>query len=169
MLIKLWALVNYRKDLSKLLNTINEFWCIDRYGLELKNEIESIYRTANKIMKLMMVILNIVILGFTFQPLFGKSRKLFYKSFYPQDINRSPEYEFAIISQASTIFVGVPLLLGFDGLFISLIMHLICELKLLKKGFENVPIDTKTRKDTKEAMMELYKLVHHHNLILGYC
>lgn len=145
---------------------MDTFWDIDKYGFQLSNEIKNIYNSTKQIMKFMTALFAVLLIGFSLQPAFGKTRSLFYKSIYPQDMNQSPEYELALSSQLLLMFVATFVLLGFDGLLISLIIHIVCELKLLKKGFESVPIDIKVRGNMGETLAQLYHMVDHHNLIL---
>lgn len=147
---------------------MGKFWRIDKCDLDVKNEINSIYGAAKQMTKLMIVILGVTVSGFAYQPLFG-TRKLLLKGFYPQDTNRSPDYELALLSQITMAVVAMPLLFGFDGLLISFILNIICELKVLQRELEKMPIDPSTKGDTKKVLVQLYKLIDHHNLILKYC
>lgn len=116
----------------------------------------------------MLALMMVLIAGFLYQPVFGKTRKLIFKSFYPQDINRSPDYELSMFSQVLLMVVGLPFLFGFDGLLISLIINVLCELKLLRASFENMSRNIITKENTREALIQLYELIDHHNLILKY-
>lgn len=163
---KITVMIRNRKRFNRVMSKMEMFWEIDKYGLESKIAIENIYKIAKNSLKFMLAIIIFSLPFYIAQSFIGDTRKLPYKVYYPNNLNNSPAYEFAFVFDFLFLILAVALLVGFDGLFISLIIRIICELKLLKRSLETLKINHEIKGDEKKNLKNVYRIIDHHNLIL---
>lgn len=161
----MFTLLTNRKKLRNVVVKMESFWTVSNIGKIVEEEIGTIYATVKKTVKLSLVFITCILAFYIVFPLLESNRQLPYRSYVPKDLNQSPQYELIFILESFSACFSVVCLFGCDGLFIALIINIICELKIIKQCFKNGKLNSQIRWVQNER---LARIIDHHNLVLRF-
>lgn len=144
--------------MRNVLYQIEKFW-----SYEENTEIKNIHLLARKCFKVYIGMLFATITFYIGRTFFTPTRTLPFETYHPVNRSSSPEYQIMFLTECFELIPGTCCLVGFDCLFISLIIYVIGELKMLEEEFNNINVTAYTE---VRNLKKIKILINHHNLIL---
>lgn len=152
--------------IDAMVKNVNKFWSHEKVNADIINEIETDYKFVKRLLKFIQICYLLAIAAYFIQPLFIKIRKFPIQFYQPVDLLISPRYEITYLLLFLNALVAIPFLIGFDMIYITIILHIITQLKIIKSGFENLNINENIDGDDSDCLKEIGNLVEHHAFIL---
>lgn len=144
-----------------------KFWPDDKYGEELGKEITNIKRFLYHwavLLQIFFSVCGVVILN---KPLWSETRTTPFIVYALMDYSNTTYYLIIYFFIALNIYFGCILVVAYDGLFVDLVSRIVCQVKLLRQGFEDLDLGRKmTEEEEEECLEKAKKLIDHHNLLL---
>lgn len=160
----------YITKYHKLLRTIEqEFWPDDKFGDAVKDKINYIRNGAQlgvRIYKMVVAISMPIV--FIVQPMIQTKRQVPFPIDDIVDLNNTVQYVSLYTAELVVCLYGVPFLVGFDILFVCLVMLAINQLYMLKYAFKTLNIaGVRTTTDEDECYTKIKCFVIHHNMLFA--
>ncbi|KAF5297063.1 hypothetical protein FQR65_LT10072 [Abscondita terminalis] len=152
--------------IKTMVNDVNNFWSLDGTNPIVLKEIEEDHKFVKRLLRFIQICYLLAIAAYFIQPLFIKIRKFPIQLYQPINLLISPRYEITYLLLFINALLVIPFLIGFDMIYITIILHVISELKIIKYGFENIDVNEAVNGDDPKCLKEFGRLVDHHSSVL---
>ncbi|EFA09298.1 odorant receptor 107 [Tribolium castaneum] len=155
-LLKMFALIIYKKELIDLFTKGNHFWKLDKFGDCHKQKLTKLHKYVDLFFYVYAVIitgafLQLALLILIFEP--GKPIFLCYGGLYGLE---SPQFEFYAVLDFLAIGVIAISVTAYDSIFFYFALYIYTEFKMIKIAFK------------RENCAQFIEAVKHHDFLLQY-
>ncbi|GJQ87646.1 hypothetical protein Trydic_g17470 [Trypoxylus dichotomus] len=155
-LLKYICFIYYKSDIEILLENLKYFWKTSDVA-EVNRKAKIAYRYVSIGQRMYFVGGLIVMLIYYTKPWLQDGERFVFETW---PISNSTIVEtFTLLSQYYFFLVCIPIIVGFDALYLAYTFRVIMQLKLLRYAFEHIAPEDNVKK--------FYGCVKHHQLLLG--
>lgn len=157
----------YRTGLVKLFKDMHEFWPLDSFDKKTEHKLKKRCRYITNMVRIYIWSGFVTVCLMNTQPLFtiGKTWEFPVPVYWIVDFSKIHYYMLAYLTYLIQSYPSLFFIIGFDCLFMTLLISASHQLSLLKTGLRNLKFDTRA-----EAIMSygtLRKYIKHHVFILS--
>lgn len=157
MLLKYCFYLHHKHNIETCLQYKTLFWDYRKMGQQHYIRFKKIFKSLNIVQYCAMVIGLSVVVMYSLRPFFNEKNKFVFESWTP--IDSIVLETFVLCCQYYFLVFLVPVTLGYDSMYLSLSVHMVLQIRMLKYKIGTMSATTNTA--------EIYKCVLHHQLLLS--
>lgn len=146
-----------------------KFWATNKFGPVIEKKLMYTYKVIKYCYKTYCYIMYICSITICVRPLYLEERRYPLASYNIVDVSNTYFYSFMYSIHIFNFVYGQCTFLAVDGLFAVFVINVLCQVTMLKYGFESLKIDEiKTQQEGDACYERLKQYVDHHNIILEF-
>ncbi|KAK9737134.1 7tm Odorant receptor [Popillia japonica] len=160
------GLFTHLQEFRTVINCTKEFWPKDKFGKQIKDKLENIESIGKKFLQIF--ILSVIAAGslYMLKPILEGNHSLPIRWVTFCSLEESLScYIFNYIVQVVWVFFGLSVLVGFDSVFILLLMCGYCELEQIKHVLISMDPDETTDEDGVQLLDLISSVIEQHNRV----
>lgn len=155
-------LLLYKDDFLNGIKFLQKFWRSDKFGTVVNKQMDNYRLFVGTVLRIFRLVIAVSGTLYLTKPFFEKHRILPVTCLLMCDIEYNLCYISYYILQTAALTTQLLTIVGFDGLFFTLLISGYAELEQIKYAFTNVNI----QEDEEETLREMASIIEHHNLVL---
>ncbi|KAK9737133.1 7tm Odorant receptor [Popillia japonica] len=168
MIAKEIGLFTHLQEFRKVINCTQEFWPKDKFGKQIKDKLENIESIGKKFLQIYFMSVTAAGSLYMLKPILELNQSLPIRWVTFCSLEESLCcYIFNYVVQVVWAFFGLSLLVGFDALFILLLMSGYCELEQIKHVLISMDPDETTDEDNVQLLDLISSVIEQHNRIFN--
>lgn len=154
-----------RKFLTGI-NYLNQFWPLDKFGEKCSSRLLSYGHFVENVLKLFRIVITVTGTLYLMKPIFERQRLLPMSFIVLCNFEDNSCYISYYVLQCFGLFTQLITLVGFDGLFFTLLFCGYAELEQIKNALVNLDLKQSTSTSDEELLQQATEIVEHHNFVL---